>query len=262
MTNKRFPLGPVVVDRVSVPQALARIDGLVRHGRGGYVVTPTVNDVVLAQRLPRLREAYRQASLSLANGRPLRWMVRALGRSIPGSETGTGFIETLASHAVSRDWGVFLFGGTEDVSARAAAALEARYPGLRVVGRDTSAWPNSSPKALVRKIKESGAKIVIVDLGSPLQEAWMLQHADLIRPALAFGLGGALESLAGRSSTTPRWLARVGLSWLHRIVREPRRTAQRYLVQPPKMVPVLLNAVASRVARLRGADSVSARAAA
>jgi N-acetylglucosaminyldiphosphoundecaprenol N-acetyl-beta-D-mannosaminyltransferase len=247
MTRKLVPLGPLAVDRITTSRALARIDGLIRHGRGGFVVTPNVDHIVLANQLPRLREAYKKASLSLADGQPLLWMSRALGRPIPEKISGSDFIYTLAAHAVARDYGVFLYGASEAVSAKAAEVLTERFPGLRIVGRDTTAWPNAHPERVVQKIKDSGAQIVIVALGCPKQEAWMLQHSSDIRPAMAFGLGGSLDFVAGKVKRAPRWMSRSGLEWSYRLAREPRRMAHRYLVRDRKIVPLFLGMLATRL---------------
>ena len=246
MTRKLIQLGPLAVDRISLPQALSRIEGLIRDRRGGFVVTPNVDHIVLAHQLPRLREAYRRASLSLADGQPLLWMARALGRPIPEKISGSDFIWTLAERAAERGWRVFLYGGSEAVSAQAAAVLSARYPALRIVGRDTSAWPSAQSQDVVEKIRTSGADIVIVALGCPKQESWMLQHGGAIAPALALGLGGSLDFVAGKVPRAPRWMSRAGLEWSYRLAREPRRMAHRYLVRDRKIVPLFLRMLADR----------------
>jgi len=246
MPRKLVQLGPLAVDRITTGEALSRIDGLLRDGRGGFVVTPNVDHIVLAHQIPRLREAYRRAALSLADGQPLLWMSRALGRPIPEKISGSDFIWSLAERAAERDWGVFLYGASEAVSVEAAAALVARYRTLRIVGRDTSVWPNARPQTLIEKIKESGAHVVIVALGCPKQEAWMLQHELAISPAVAFGLGGSLDFVAGRIPRAPRWMSRSGLEWSYRLAREPRRMAQRYLVRDRKIIPLFLRMLADR----------------
>ena len=249
MTQLRLTLGPLVVDRITTSHALARVDGLVRHGRGGFIVSPNADQLMLADRLPRLREAYRKASISLANGRVLQLMSLALRRPLPERISGPDFLFSLAQHAVERDYGVFLFGASEAVSEKVSQKLTEQFPGLRIVGQDSSVWPNPHPKRLLRKIRESGAQIVIVGLGCPQQEAWMLQHAEHIQPAVAFGLGSALDVVAEEAKLTPRWMTRVGIGWSYRMVCEPCRLAHRYLTSHRRVVPLFLS-MASR--RLRG----------
>jgi N-acetylglucosaminyldiphosphoundecaprenol N-acetyl-beta-D-mannosaminyltransferase len=256
MTRSLIQLGPVVVDRVTSDGALARIGALIRSGRGGFVVTPNVDHIVLASHSEGLREAYRHAALSLADGQPILWMARALGTPLPEKISGSDFMGPLMQRAAAQGWGVFLYGASPAVSARAASRLERRYPGLRIVGRDTSRWNGERDLALSARIRESGASVVVVALGCPKQEAWMLAHRDLLGGAVALGLGGTLDFVAGAVPRAPQWMSRAGLEWAYRLAREPRRLAHRYLVRDARIVPLFAQMLLTRARR--GPVSVAA----
>jgi N-acetylglucosaminyldiphosphoundecaprenol N-acetyl-beta-D-mannosaminyltransferase len=238
MTRSLVHFGPVVADRLTQQDALQRVRALVEAGSGGIVVTPNVDHIVQAHALPRLQEAYRRAALSLADGQPLLWMARLLRRPLPEKVSGSDFIHPLMALAAAEGWGVFLVGAREATSQAAAARLEAEHPGLRVVGRDTTMWNGLHAPAVVGAIQASGARIVIVALGCPKQELWMLQHAALAAPAVCFGLGGTLDFLAGDVPRAPRWMSRAGLEWTYRLAQDPRRLAHRYLVRDLQIVPL------------------------
>lgn len=246
MPRTRTPIGPLVVDRITTSNALARVDGLIRHGRGGYVVTPNAEQLLLAERLPRLRESYRNSSLSIAEGRGLRLISYMLGRPMPERGSGVDFLQKLVGHAVARDYGVFLVGSSEATSAKVAEQLVERFPRLRIVGRDTSPWPHANQKQLMRSIRESGAQIVIVGHGCPTQEAWMLQHAEDIQPAIAFGLSNALETLIEEAKVAPRWMSRLRLGWSYRIACGPCRLVHRYVLDHLRVAPLFLRVMAAR----------------
>jgi N-acetylglucosaminyldiphosphoundecaprenol N-acetyl-beta-D-mannosaminyltransferase len=249
MTRFRLSLGPLVVDRISTSNALARIDGLIRHGRGGFVVNPSANQLALAERLPRLRAAYNNASLSLASGRLLQLASWALRRPLPERFSGPDFLFALAEHAERRDYGVFLVGASEQVAAKVSERLTEQFPGLRIVGQDSSVWPTSHPRQLLRKIRASGAQLVILGFASPNQEAWMLQHAEDIQPAVAFGLGSALEVVAQEARLTPRWMSRAGIGWSYELACEPCRAALQHVTGGRRLLPSLVRLFS---ARLRG----------
>ncbi len=247
MTRSLVHLGPLAVDHTTSAQALARITSIVDAGEGGYVVTPNVDHIVLASNVLRLRFAYHEASLSLADGQPLLWMAKLLGTPIPEKISGSDLIWALMELAAEKDWGVFLYGASDAVSLRATEVLEARFPSLRIVGRDTSFWSGGDSPELVERIRASGAQIVIVGLGCPKQEDWMFQHAARIAPAVAFGLGGSLDFVAGNVPRAPRWMSRAGLEWSYRLLREPRRLAHRYLVRDSKIAPLFLRMIVDRL---------------
>lgn len=243
MPRKLATLGPVVVDRITQQQALANIDALIDAQQGGFVVTPNIDHIVLANRDPALAQVYSRSRLSVADGTPLLWMARALGTPVPEKISGSDFIFPLMSYASENARKVFLFGASPDVSAEAERRLLIRYPQLRIVGRDCSFWSADAPQGpgeslVVRAIRDSGADLVVVALGSPKQELWMVRHEHAIAPAIALGLGASLDFVAGAVRRAPAWMSRAGLEWVFRLVQEPRRLAYRYLVRDLQIFPI------------------------
>lgn len=243
MIPNRLSVGGLPVDALTRSAALQAIDACVENGRGGFVVTPNVDHLVMASRHAELRAAYGRARLSLADGQPLLWMARALGTPLPEKISGSDLLDPLMAMAADRGRRVFFFGSTPEVSAEAARRLVRRHPRLHVVGRDCSHWspdsatpPSASP--VVRAIRESKADMVVVALGSPKQELWMARHEAELAPAVALGLGASLDFVAGAVRRAPAWMSRAGLEWLHRLAQEPRRLAYRYLVRDLQVLSI------------------------
>jgi len=242
--TSRFSIGSVPFDNTTVSYVLETITRLIVSRRGGFIVTPNIDHIVIAHRDVRLRDVYRRARLSLPDGQPVVWMARLLGAGAVPKISGSDLIEPLMAHAAEHAHPVFLFGASPESSAEAARRLEQRYPRLRIVGRDTSLLsshdttaPEDSP--VVQAIRASGAHIVVVAMGAPKQELWMARHADALRPAVLLGLGASLDFVAGTVTRAPRWLSNAGLEWLYRLAQEPRRLAYRYLVRDLSIVPIL-----------------------
>jgi N-acetylglucosaminyldiphosphoundecaprenol N-acetyl-beta-D-mannosaminyltransferase len=222
MRNARRQFGPISVDRLTQHHALARVQGLMRVGAGGMVLTPGADDIALAHRVPRLREAYKRVSLSLLDGQSLGWIARLSGVRLPERLAKWDFLTPLIDLAAAESWGVFLIGPCSDQTCQAVARLEAKHPGLRVVGTDASVWRGAPDQHLTRRIQDSGARLVLVALPSPKQEMWMLQHSAMLAPAITCGIGESLEllgqpaqsqvSLLSRARQSLR-VARVLLQW-------------------------------------------------
>jgi len=248
-SSEQVRIGVVHFDKVTLSGALDAVERLVEAGKGGYVVTPNVDHVVLAHQRQGLAGVYQRASLSLADGQPILWMARLLGSPLPEKVSGSDLVAPLMGLAARRGWRVFLFGATPEVSARAEANLREANPLLRIVGRDSSRWDPSDPDSshpVAEAIRRSGADLVVVALGCPKQELWMARHAALIQPAVAIGLGASLDFAAGAVRRAPRWMADAGLEWAYRLSREPRRLAYRYLVRDTQIVPLFLAALVRR----------------
>jgi len=250
--HPRPHVGYVPFDSVTRADAVTAIDRLIARAEGGYVVTPNIDHIVLAQRDPALRPVYAGASLSLADGQPVVWMTRALGRPVPERVSGSDLMAPLMAMAEARRYPVFFFGATPKVSEEAARRLALQYPHLPMAGRDTSQWSVDDPtppaeSPIVRAVHRSGARLVVIALGCPKQELWMARHAAALAPAVAIGLGASLDFVAGAVRRAPAWVSAAGLEWAFRLAQEPGRLASRYLVRDLQIVPIVARqALASR----------------
>jgi N-acetylglucosaminyldiphosphoundecaprenol N-acetyl-beta-D-mannosaminyltransferase len=217
------------------------IERLVQAGAGGSIFTPNVDHVVQAETNAAFREAYTAASLCLADGQPLVWMSRLLGAPIPERIAGSDLVIPLMDRAARNGWAIYLLGGGPGVAEAAALELKNRY-GAQIAGVDcptVSLGPSSDEDSVIERVRAAHPDIVLVALGAPKQELWIHRASKRIRPAVAIGVGAALDFIVGRVPRAPRWMSAAGLEWLYRLMREPR-LAHRYLVRDPKIVPILL----------------------
>jgi N-acetylglucosaminyldiphosphoundecaprenol N-acetyl-beta-D-mannosaminyltransferase len=199
-----------------------------------YVVTPNVNHAVLHQHHDEFASAYSAADLVLADGAPLVALSRLLGRALPERVAGSDLVPKLFERGQSeRPIRVFLLGARAEVSERAARIAEIRWPGVKVVGRDSPAQgfekSQSENSRILAEIAAVGPDVLIVGLGAPKQELWVHRHREEIRAKVALCVGATIDFIAGEKRRAPVWMRQSGLEWVHRIATEPRRLGGRYV---------------------------------
>ena len=240
--QKRLKLGEISIDVLTFDGALEAIDALVSARKGGYVVTPNVDHVVLADDNVAFRESYANASLSLVDGQPLVWASKLLGQQLPEKISGADLILPLMQRATQKKWRVYFMGAGPGVAEKAAEEVRLRY-GTNIVGCDSprvSVDPAASENAeAVAKITAAKPDVVLVALGAPKQEIWMHRCAAQYAPAVAFGIGAGLDFIAGTVQRAPKWMSNNGLEWAYRLTREPKRMWRRYLVNDPRFLLIL-----------------------
>jgi N-acetylglucosaminyldiphosphoundecaprenol N-acetyl-beta-D-mannosaminyltransferase len=128
------PFGKIHAHHVTFDGAIDAIVALCRAGAGGFVVTPNVDHVVLAETDQALVDAYGSASLSLVDGKPLVWLSQMMGRALPDKISGSDLVRPLAARAAQEGLSLFLLGAQEGVGARAAQVLVDENPGLQIKG--------------------------------------------------------------------------------------------------------------------------------
>lgn len=235
--------GSVRVDAVAQAEALRCIVRLIEKGDGGAVFTPNVDHVVLAETDARLRAAYARASLSLADGRPLLWAARLIGKNLPERVAGSDLVLPLLRLASELRWRVYFLGGAPGNAAIAREKVCEQLPQLRVVGVDA---PAVQPGLAVQQYGEVLVRIravrpdlLLVGLGAPKQEIWIDTVRDSLRPAVLMGVGASLDFLAGAVPRAPRWMSDVGFEWLFRLYNEPVRLWKRYLLRDPRFLVII-----------------------
>jgi beta-1,4-glucosyltransferase len=148
------------------------------------------------------------------------------GQRFQENLNGTDFIpELLRSSPLPLR--VFLFGARPEVVQAASRAIERRF-GQEVVG--ICSGYGVDDEAVCARIRAARADVVLVALGNPLQERWILDHAKDMPPALYVGVGALFDFLAQRAVRAPGWVRRLRLEWLFRLTQEPGRLWKRYTI--------------------------------
>jgi N-acetylglucosaminyldiphosphoundecaprenol N-acetyl-beta-D-mannosaminyltransferase len=251
----RIRLGGIGIDPVTGAGAVARVLDAIDAGRGGQIVTPNVDIVAAARRSRELRTIIDASDLVTADGAPLVWASRVAGTPLPERVAGSDLVWSLSAAASERGLRIALLGGTPDGAARpterAARILEARFPGLKVVGawcppmgfdRDESQW-----RALVERVQAAAPDLIYVGLGFPKQEHVCVRLRAAVPRAWLLGCGASIDFIAGYRRRAPKWMQRTGTEWLFRMCSEPRRLARRYLRDDlPEALRLLAEAAGER----------------
>ena len=247
--ERRQVLG-IPVDDVDMAQALAWIERSIaaaREAGEGFVTRQVVTlnpEIVMAARAnPALRAAIGGAELVLPDGAGVVWAA-----SLRARVTGVDLLEAFAALAAERGYRPFLLGAAPGVGTAAADALRARYPGLAIAGAEAGTPDLAERSTIAARIRATRADVVFVAFGAPAQEEWIAATRGALGAAVAVGVGGALDFVAGRLPRAPEWMRARGLEWLFRLLREPWRW-RRMLALPRFAFAVLVSRRAAPVGR-------------
>lgn len=201
-------------------------------GRGGTVVFVNVDVAVRMRRDPSLLAMVEAADLVLADGMPLVWASRLAKMPLPERVAGSTMLGRLSSRCAREGIPVMVMGGQPGSAQSAADSLTTASPGLRVGWHTPPFGFENDPAAragIDGALDRFGRCLCFVGLGFPRQERLMSVLRES-RPDWWFiASGGGIDFLA-RGDRAATWMQKSGLEWLHRLGREPRRLARRYLI--------------------------------
>ena len=185
----------------------------------------------LSERVPFMKV------ITIADGWPVALASSLVARTPWPRQTGAGHVAELFRAAESTELRIAVMGGTQQTHA----ALSQKWPLASpspppLCFNPTRAQlqdPDWAEQAL-REIRDAGSQILLVCLGKPLQELWILEHFhDGLGFRVVALVGGAVDMWAGTTRRAPRLMQRLGLEWAFRLLLEPKRLWKRYLVQGP-----------------------------
>lgn len=220
------------IDAMSWEQAAGRIIRWAQSGASRMVCLCNVHSLVSARRDPALATALAASDLNSPDGAPLAWLMRRRGWPEQQRLSGPDLMWRLLGEAARLDLPVFLLGATEPALERLRTVLQQAFPSLRLAGSLSPPFrplDDTDNDQIAAVIQASGARIVLVSLGCPKQEKWMVSQRGRI-PAVMLGVGAAFDYHAGILARAPLAWQRLGLEWLYRLWQEPVRLASRYLL--------------------------------
>lgn len=192
-----------------------------RQRGGGQIVTLNAEMTMAARANPELGAAIAAAELVIPDGAGVVWALRRQGirvRRSPGIELAHQLLEYAARHR----WRVALVGASPEVMTLLCERLAAEIPGLDLVFtihgyQQPEAWPG-----IEAELQEAQLDLVLVALGVPRQETW-IQRLHQGQPGLWMGVGGSFDVWSGTKERAPRWMGRLHIEWLYRLIQEPKR---------------------------------------
>jgi N-acetylglucosaminyldiphosphoundecaprenol N-acetyl-beta-D-mannosaminyltransferase len=226
--NGRAVVLGCAIDSVDMRTAVERCEQLVRAGGFGQHMAVNAAKLVAMHDDPVMRAVTERCQLVTADGQAVVWASRVLGDPLPERVAGIDLMEALFALAAERGYGVYILGARAEVLERAVSELRRRHVGLRVVGHRDGYFGADEEAAVAAEIRAARADMLFVAISSPRKEYFLGEHGPRLGVAFAMGVGGAIDVVAGETRRAPRWMQRLGLEWLYRLLQEPRRLLRRY----------------------------------
>jgi beta-1,4-glucosyltransferase len=150
------------------------------------------------------------------------------GRRFKENLNGTDFTPYLFRHSAT-PLRVYMIGGKPEVLAKASEYLHQRLD-QQVVGVCDGYGGIKNTPDLITHINQAKPDVVLVALGNPIQEAWILDHRQSLDASVVIGVGALFDFWAGEKPRAPKVIQKLHLEWLYRLMLEPRRLMRRYTV--------------------------------
>lgn len=224
-------------------QACDLVIGLARQGRARHVHLANAYTVALADSPGSYRDALAAPAINFPDRKPIGWVSSLRGQK-PGLHQvrGTELFRNVLDQGRTHELRHYLLGSTPEVLELLEREIRSRFPGISIVGvgsppfrRLTSHERRDQDQA----IRDSGAQIVWVGLGTPKQDHEARRLVENL-PIVAVAVGAAFDFAAGTRREAPRCIVATGLEWAFRFAIEPRRLWRRYVFGNARFIYAVL----------------------
>ena len=220
-------------DNVTLDEALDKIEGYIERGEKCVVFTPNAEIVQMTLEDESFRKTVRSADILLPDGAGVVLASKIIGTPLKSKVAGCEVAEALVRRSVGK-YKIFFYGSKPNVAELANEKMGEKYLGFKAAGVSHGYIKPEGYDALVDDINSSGADVLFVCLGVPMQEKWIAEHRDRLNAKVIIGLGGTLDVFAGVVNRAPDFFVKANLEWFYRLIKEPKRLGR--MMKLPKFV--------------------------
>jgi N-acetylglucosaminyldiphosphoundecaprenol N-acetyl-beta-D-mannosaminyltransferase len=234
----------VVVDRQEAARVIVE-EALKRQNQWRYpaYLTSTNGEVTYRCDVDQTeRSLFLQADAISADGMFHVFVSRFKGDALPERVATSDLFYDVAERAQAQGATMYMLGATKDANQAAVDAVKAEFPQLRLVGHRHGYFDGPADEiAVCDEIASLAPDILWVSMGVPREQEFVVRNrARLSSIGVIKTSGGLFDFLSGNAVRAPLWMQNVGLEWLWRVCREPRRLAWRYIKTNPRALYLLL----------------------
>jgi N-acetylglucosaminyldiphosphoundecaprenol N-acetyl-beta-D-mannosaminyltransferase len=256
MTQLSHTLLGVRVDALTITELNSLIAEAVERYEKWIIANHNLHSLYLYHHDQKMQAFYAKADYVHADGMALVLLGRLLGLPLKREHrvTYADWVWPLIAEAAQRGWRVFYLGSKPGVAEQGATILREKFKGLEIAtahGYIDARSDSQENQAVLTTINAYQPHVLMVGMGMPRQEHWILDNLEHIQAKAILPSGACIDYVAGAIPTPPRWMGRLGLEWLHRLWSEPTRLWKRYLIEPWFIVKLFLREMWTQYTRTR-----------
>ncbi len=201
------------------------------------VFTPNSEIVQLCIEENEYYDLYNSGDMVVPDGAGVIKAAKILGTPLKGKVAGVELGERMLAYCAKSGDTAFFLGAKPGVAEEAARRMCEKYPALTVSGTADGYFKKEGEEsdAVIEKINQSGAKLLFVCLGVPVQEKWTNDNKHKFTDVkMCMCLGGSLDVYAGAAKRAPKIFIKLSLEWFYRLLKEPKRIGR--MMKLPKFL--------------------------
>jgi N-acetylglucosaminyldiphosphoundecaprenol N-acetyl-beta-D-mannosaminyltransferase len=237
------------VDTYDMARTIIEIERHIKERIPCQHVVVNVSKFVEMRKNPELKRIISGCDIINADGMPIVWAARLLGKPLSSRVAGVDLFQELIGVCDAKGYRPYFFGAEQWVVENMVKIFLMKYPALHVAGYRNGYFTEKEEPDIANEIGISGADMLFVGFSSPMKENFLNKWMPEMKVPFCMGVGGSFDVAAGKTNRAPEWMQKIGLEWLYRVYQEPRRMWKRYAKTNPAFIWELIKALARNINR-------------
>ena len=243
---EKYSLMGVSVTPLTIIQLNDTVERIITSNKTGCIIANhNLHSIYLTHHNISMQSFYKKANYVHIDGMPLVLIGKVLGYPFKRTQRVTymDWVIPLMELASTNKWRVFYLGSAPGVAKRGAEILRNKYDDLKITTNNGYFEPQPDSvdnNNILDAINSFQPDILMVGMGMPRQEKWILDNLESLDAKVILTCGACMDYIAGEIPTPPRWMGKIGLEWLYRLLSEPGRLWKRYLIEPWFLIGLFL----------------------
>ncbi|NYB75208.1 WecB/TagA/CpsF family glycosyltransferase [Sedimentibacter hydroxybenzoicus DSM 7310] len=236
----------VRIDNMSMNETMDVIKDKIKNKEQYIIYTPNTEIVMMCNKDEEFMELINKSDINVPDGIGLIYASKIKKHPLKEKVAGYDLSVNMLKLANENNLKLFVVGGKPGIADEAMENVHREYPNINIAGsqhgyfKGTHLGKNGDDEELIvlDKINKAEPDILFVGFGAKKQEQWIEYNRDKINAKIIIGNGGTLDGLAGKVKRAPDIFIKLGLEWLYRLIKEPKRI-KRQILLPIFMIKVV-----------------------
>ena len=203
------------------------------------IFAPNTEFVMKAQKDKEFFDLLKLSSLSTPDSVGIMLGAKLQGKKFVERIPGQAYFREILRVGEKENLTFYLLGGMPGIAEKAKENLKKIYPNIKIIGVHDGYIEGEEEKKVIEEINTLKPNVLFVAMGAPKQEKWIYKHKEELRVEVAAGQGGTFDYEAGRIKRAPKFIQKMGIEWIWRLIRQPKRII-RMSVLPVYVIKLLL----------------------
>ena len=182
------------------------------------------------------KNVLQNSDILIPDGIGMVWAARILSGVKIKRITGADLHIYLLQKMNKENGKIFYLGSATSTLKLLEKKVKQNYPSIKISSYSPpfkSEFSKEDNAFIVSTINEFKPDVVFVGLTAPKQEKWAFQHKSQLETKIIASIGAVFDFYAGTVKRPGPFWQKIGLEWLLRLLREPKRLWKRNFISTP-----------------------------